>query len=46
MSMDSNCLLSTINDQTIGLQTPLSGAENQSVPVRGRFCLIMIVVLL
>ena len=27
MSMDSNCLLSTINDQTIGLQTPLSGAE-------------------
>ena len=25
--MDSNCLLSTINDQTIGLQTPLSGAE-------------------
>ena len=27
MSMDSNCLLSTINDQTIGLRTPLSGAE-------------------
>ena len=27
MNMDSNCLLSTINDQTIGLQTPLSGAE-------------------
>ena len=27
MSMDFNCLLSTINDQTIGLQTSLSGAE-------------------